>query len=441
MPRSSLPRFVSLLSFVALTLAACGDNGGSTAEGGSSGSSGGEASSSTVTPTSGGEATCGDGKREGSEVCDGDDLDGKQCKDVDAAFLGGTLKCGAKCDAFDAAACELDPGAALVTLNEVTSKGATTGPFADKGDAIELYNAGGGSADLTGWKLSDDPTFPLDKTYVFPPGSELAPGAYLVLVEFDDMTMTGDLPFGISASGEETLTLTDAKDATVDQLIVQGADAAVSYCRLPDGTGAWQTCDQTLGGANAEATATCNNAKLEPGEDCDGAELGGETCAGLDLGFTGGTLACTAACTFDASLCETASTVAINELESTDDKIELYNAGGAMVDISGWILTDDVVDAAYDPNADLEKLVFPAMSTLAPKEFLIIAKGMLDGQHPFGLGGSDTVTLLQADLTVVGQVTYPEGGAAVSYCRLPDGPTGAWQADCVPTFGAANKGP
>ncbi len=436
--KPSLP-LLALLSST-LILAACGGGGGSTAEGGSTGSSssGDGPTSSGTTPTTGVESMCGDGKREGSEVCDGDDLDGKGCADIDDAFLGGTLVCGAKCDSFDASGCELDPGAPLIALNEVTSKGVTVGPFADKGDAIELYNAGGEAADLTGWKLSDDPAFPLDKTYVFPPGSELAAGAYLVLVALDDVTLEGDLPFGISSTNEETLTLTDAKDATVDQLIVLGSDAGVSYCRLPDGTGAWQGCDQTFGGANAAASATCDNGELEPGEVCDGDALGGQSCA--DLGFDGGTLACTAMCTLDASACESDSTVAINELESTDDKIELYNAGAAMVDISGWILTDDVVDAAYDPEADLEKLVF-ADTVLAPKEFLIIAKGMLEGQHMFGLGGSDTVTLLKADLSIVGQVTYAEGAAAVSYCRLPDGPSGAWMADCSPTFGAANKAP
>ena len=31
--------------------------------------------------------------------------------------------------------------------------------------------------------------------------------------------------------------------------------------------------------------------------------------------------------------------------------------------------------------------------------------------------------------------------AALSYCRLPDGPDGAWTIDCIPTFGAANEAP
>ena len=395
-------------------------------------------STPTTTPTSSSEpGACGDGQLGAGEVCDGDDLGGKQCADLDAAYIGGTLACAADCGSYDVSGCEQDPAAALVVLNEVSAKGASDGPYADLGDAIELYNAGGAMAQLDGWKLSDDPTFPVEKTYVFPPGTSLAAGAFLVLVTYDDVAMTGQLPFGISTTKEETLTLARADDMTVDQLIVEGADAAVSYCRLPDGTGAWQTCDLTLGGPNVTASQTCGDGMIDGTEVCDGAQLGVATCK--SLGFTGGTLACSAACQLDASMCDSGSMVAINELESTDDKIELHNAGAQEIDISGWILTDDTVDANYDPDADLEKLTFPQGSKLAAKEFLVVAKGMLAGQHPFGLGAAgDTVTLLDASAALISQVTYGDGQAALSYCRIPDGPGGAWAADCVPTLGLPN---
>ena len=423
-----------LLSFVAL--AACNPGGGvTTAAGGSE--TGDTSSGEATTPTGG--AACGDDSIAGDEVCDGTDLGGKQCADL-GGYLGGTLACAADCASLDVSGCEVDPLAALVVLNELTSRGALTGPYTDLGDAIELYNAGGGDADLTGWKLSDDPTFPLEKTYVFPPGSTLKGGAYLVLVEIDAVTLEGQLPFGISASNEETLTLADANGVMADQLVVQGADAERSYCRLPDGTGAWQTCDQTLGAANAAASATCGNAKVEPGEDCDGADVGGKTCADLGLGFSGGTLGCSGMCTFDASKCTSDSTVTINELESVDDKIELFNSGAMSADLSGWILTDEVIGPAYDPALDTGKLVFLAATSLAAKGHLVISKGDLPTQHPFGLSAAgDTVSLLRADLTVVSQVTYGDQAAVISFCRLPDGPAGAWTPDCTPTFGATNK--
>ncbi|HEY0134729.1 MAG TPA: lamin tail domain-containing protein [Nannocystis sp.] len=434
-------RFAPLsLSLLLLTIA-CGDAGSqTTADTPATGSdsSGDTPTTDATTPTtgsSGEQGECGDGKLDAGEVCDGADLGGKQCADLD--FLAGTLACAGDCGSFDVSGCEQDPSAALVVLNEVSAKGASEGPYADKGDAIELYNAGGATAELAGWKLSDDPTFPIEKTYVFPPGSSLAPEAYLVLVVYDEVTMTGDLPFGISTTKEETITLTNAADEMADQLIVQGADATVSYCRVPDGTGAWQGCDLTLGGPNLSASQTCGDGKIDGTEVCDGAALDGATCQ--SLGFTGGTLACAGTCTLDASMCDSGSEVAINELEATDDQIEIHNAGGAAVDISGWILTDDEVDANYDPAADPERLVFPDASSLAAKEFLVVAKGMLAGQHPFGLGATgDTVTLLDADLKVISQVTYADGQAATSFCRTPDGPTGMWAADCVPTLGSAN---
>jgi hypothetical protein len=435
-------RVTSLGLSLLLLSTACGDAGGgeTTTMPATGSDSSGDTPTTDATPTgsSGEPGQCGDGKLDAGEVCDGTDLGGKQCTDLE--YLGGTLACAGDCGSFDASGCEQDPSAALVVLNEVSAKGASEGPYADKGDAIELYNAGGATADLAGWKLSDDPTFALDKTYVFPPGSSLAPKAFLVLVAFDDVTMTGDLPFGISTSKEETLTLVDGADAMIDQLIVQGADAAVSYCRLPDGTGAWQGCDLTLGGPNVTASQTCGNGTLEGDEVCDGATLGSATCQ--SLGFQGGTLACTTGCALDTSMCDSGISVAINELESTEDQIELYNAGGDAVDISGWILTDDAVDANYDPAADLEKLMFPDGSSLAAEEFLVVAKGMLTGQHPFGLGAAgDSVTLLDASLKVVSQVSYGDQQAAISFCRTPDGPTGAWAADCAPTFGSANMKP
>lgn len=404
----------------------------------------GETTASTdppMTDTGTTPPACGDGEIGGDEACDGSELGGQTCVDVGESFIGGELGCAADCT-FDTSACEVDPGLPLVVLNEVLSKSAVAGPFADKGDAIEIFNAGGEEADLSGWKLSDDPLFSLEKTYVFPVGTTLAPGEWLVLVELDAMLGEGDFPFGISSEAEETIALVDGLDAPVDEVAVPGADAVVSYCRLPDGLGTWQKCDQTLGAANAGPSSDCGDSVVEGGEECDGAELDGQTCASLGLGFTGGTLACTPECTFDASMCTSGNTVAINELESTNDAIEIHNAGNQPVDLSGWILTDDMVDANYDPALDVEKLVFPANTSLAAKQYLVVAKGNGPTQHVFGLSANgDTVTLLEANLDVVDQVSYGINEATVSYCRLPDGPGGAWTTGCMPTFGMANEGP
>ena len=397
---------------------------------------------SNPTTSTDGAGVCGDGQQDPGELCDGADLGGKQCADLDAAFVGGTLACAADCNAYDVQGCTIDPAAPLVALNEVTSKGVQDGEYAGKGDAIELHNAGGAPADISGWKLSDDPRFPADKTYVFPPGSTLVPGEFLVLVEYDVDTMVGDFPFGLASDKPETVALADADGVPRDTLTVNGDDAVYSYCRLPDGIGEWQMCTQSFGSANVGlADLNCGDGVINGEEDCDGAELGGTTCEDLNLGFVGGVLACAPTCSFDASGC-LSETMAINELESVDDDIEIYNSGNAPVDLSGWILTDDLVDNAYDPQNDPEKLVFAAQTTLAAKQFLVIKKGNNPDQHIFGLGATgDTVSLLRPNLALVDQVSYGPDEALESYCRLPDGPGGAWTVDCTPTLGTSNKGP
>lgn len=47
----------------------------------------------------------------------------------------------------------------------------------------------------------------------------------------------------------------------------------------------------------------CGNGIVEPGEDCDGANLNGKTCVTLGLGFIGGTLSCKVDCTFNTTAC------------------------------------------------------------------------------------------------------------------------------------------
>jgi len=50
--------------------------------------------------------------------------------------------------------------------------------------------------------------------------------------------------------------------------------------------------------------AVCGDGVAQPGEACDDADLAGQTCASLGLGFVGGTLTCSGRCTFVTSACE-----------------------------------------------------------------------------------------------------------------------------------------
>lgn len=418
----------------ALGLAACPSDdpkGGDTETGTTGGAT--ESADGTV-----GSGDCGNGVIDEGEQCDGEQLGGATCTDVNPAYTGGTVVCGASCT-LDATGCELPPNTPLVTLNEVTSDQVLEGDYAGINDAIELYNAGTGTADLSGWQISDDPMLLVDKTYTIPAGTMLEPSEALVLRSIDTTTMTGELPFGLDASGVETLVLVDAAGTGIDEVSVDGYLARVSYCRVPDGTGAWLQCEQTFGGENQAADTACGNDVVEDAEACDGTDLAGNTCEGLGLGYSGGTMACRPTCKLDADGCTTDSELVINELSSTSDEIEIFNGGNTAADLSGLVLTDDRVDATYDPVVDTAELVFPAGTMLAAGAYLVVQPGLGPGQHPFGLGAmGDRVTLLDpASPTIIDQVSFEAGQAATSWCRQPDGPGGAWQ-ECAASMGSAN---
>lgn len=327
-------------------------------------------------------------------------------------------------------------GTAMVVLNEISSGGALSGSLMGR-DVIELHNLGDAQVDLSGFKLSDDPTLPGAKTYVFPAGIVIAPGGWAVLTELDDVSGEGDFPFGIAQDQEETIVLADGGGNVIDTVTFNGADAIVSYCRLPDGVGAWVKCDQTFEAANAGASNMCGDGVLGPPEQCESGMLGDVDCEAL--GFTGGgTLACRFDCTYDTHGCDGGSAVVINELESTKDQIELYNSSPDPADISGWILTDAAGGPGYDPDADKESLTIATVTEIPGNGYLLIPKGTTKNQHPFGLGADgDTVTLMRPNFSIADQVKYGPGEADISYCRVPDGPDGEWMT-CKATPGATN---
>ncbi len=132
-----------------------------------------------------------------------------------------------------------------VVINEFTSS---------DDDAVELYNRSDADVDLSGWILTDD-AFVMahydstadEEKYVFPTGTVLAPGQYLLLTKGDGEDQH---PFGIK-SGGETLTLINADGDKMDQVTYQTDQAVDSFCRVPDGGDDWQTCAATFGDANA----------------------------------------------------------------------------------------------------------------------------------------------------------------------------------------------
>jgi len=120
--------------------------------------------------------------------------------------------------------------------------------------------------------------------------------------------------------------------------------------------------------------------------------------------------------------------VVVNEVESNGgtpgDWVELYNAGTAPADLSGYGLKDD---------NDSRTFTIAPGTTLEPGAFLVLD----EAQFNFGLGAADIVRLFAPDgVTLVDSFAWTSH-AATTYGRCPDG-TGAFATTSLSTKGTAN---
>ncbi|MFH2008814.1 MAG: DUF4215 domain-containing protein [bacterium] len=210
---------------------------------------------------------CGNDLLESGEDCDGQQLQGVSCGSL--GYAGGVLRCSAEC--------RLDPSAC------VAPTGCGDGAI-DGSEQCDGPNLGGESCDSLGYvsgELRCAPTCRFDTDAcrrregcgdgVVEPGEECDDGN---LVPCDGC----DAGCRVERCGNSYL---DCAELCDDGNTVDG-DGCTSTCVIED---------------------VCGNAIAEPevGEECDGADLAGASCA--DHCFTGGTVSCTAGCALDTSQC------------------------------------------------------------------------------------------------------------------------------------------
>ena len=195
--------------------------------------------------------------------------------------------------------------ASSVRINEImpVNRGTLTDEDGDHSDWIELYNGGAGAVDLTGWTLSDDDEAPAKWPL---PAMTLGPGEYLLVFASgkDRAKAGGELHANFSLAAEgEAVRLYSPYGVVVSWVEYGAVEADVALARLDDGA---------LTDALAPTPGYVNSAA----EEAERARR----------------------------LTHNAEGLYINEILATgkgSDWVELYNASGAQIDLSGMGLSDD----------------------------------------------------------------------------------------------------
>jgi hypothetical protein len=78
----------------------------------------------------------------------------------------------------------------------------------------------------------------------------------------------------------------------------RGSTTPCSMLGLGTGTA---TCPGDCSAWDTSGCSTCGNGMINGAEECDGADLGGQTC--MTQGYASGPLGCSPSCTFDTSMC------------------------------------------------------------------------------------------------------------------------------------------
>jgi hypothetical protein len=285
----------------------------------------------------------------------------------------------------------VNTNASAIRLNEILAANSTAVPVGAKyPDLVELYNNGSSTVDLGGMGMTDSADEPYK--FVFPAGTIVAPGQFLVLYADNDAIPVGiHLGFSLRQSGEN-LYLFNSSGRLLDSVEfgLQLADSSIG--RLADGK--WALTKPTFGGVN-KAVPLGNPAKVKINE------------------------------WLAASL-------------SVPDFIELYNPGSLPVSVGNFYLSDQPIGA-------------PAEHRIAPLSF-IAANGfgvfIADGRPQDGADhlsfqlskDQGMIGLSDAALNLIDMVVYGSQKNDISQGRSPNGSSTILYLP-IPTPGAPNPNP
>ena len=237
---------------------------------------------------------CGNEVAEGDEMCDGGDLNGLDCADLD--LTGSGLRCDARCR-LDFAAC----GTTLDSCGDGSR---------DPGEQCDGNDLGGRTCESFG--LAGDGLACNDGCILDARGCVEA------------VCGNGHREAGEDCDGEEI------PGGCADQGFTGGALGCSASCTF-----------------DVSRCTECGNGRVEEGEVCDAANVSGQTCR--SLGFSGGTLACSDACAFDISSCSRCGNEALEPGEVCDG-MDLSGASCMSLGLAGGVLACDPNSCRYDTS-------------------------------------------------------------------------------------------
>lgn len=139
-------------------------------------------------------------------------------------------------------------------INEVCShnKSSFTDSLGKASDWVELYNGSNSDIDLSGYGLSDNKDKPMK--FVFPSGTSIKKGQYLIIVLSKDKTDMSELHtgFALSKSGESLL-LSSPDGKVIQKIEIPALSEDSTYGRLTDGS--FSVMTPTPASANRSAPA------------------------------------------------------------------------------------------------------------------------------------------------------------------------------------------
>ncbi|MCP4848469.1 MAG: hypothetical protein GY899_11040 [Verrucomicrobiaceae bacterium] len=272
---------------------------------------------------------------------------------------------------------EVNPSLTRLVINEVLA--ANGGSYANGGsfpDMIELHNAGASEANLSLKSITDNPALPAK--FVFPEGTTIPAGGYLILNADSEATPGIHLGFSLDNDGEGIYLYESVADGggLIDSIRFGLQVPGLSIGRIGHDGSAWGLTRVTPGAAN----------QAQPYGSPRGLRIN--------------------------------EWLAAPEILFAEDFIEIYNPDSLPVPLSGLFLTQKLTPGAQD--------AIPPMSFIPASGFSVF-KATGDGEESarqldFKLSASyEWIYLLAEDFTTLDQVHLQAEGVDVARGRMPDG--------------------